>query len=343
MKYRLFTSIVALSIASAAVSAQEQTHSFFNNSFNHLDLGVTLGTTGIGFDVATPVTDWARLRTGFSYMPRAEVPMTFDIQVGDDPATSLSKFEKMAGFLTSFTGKEVEPEVEMIGKPNFWNWNFMVDVFPFKNNRHWHATVGFSLGPTKVAEAYNKTESMVSLLSVSIYNNMYDKLHGLSIRELAQVKLFEIPGLEDFGTDLDVLLQLQKHLDNYGRMGMRLGQYTHDITDEDGKVIHQKGESYVMTPDKDDMVKANMKVNAFKPYLGIGYDGHLTKHEDKLTIGFDAGVMLWGGTPHLTSHDGTDLIHDVENINGKVGDYINAIEKFKAFPVLNLRIAYKLF
>ena len=98
-----------------------------------------------------------------------------------------------------------------------------------------------------------------------------------------------------------------------------------------------------MTPDKDDMVKANMKVNAFKPYLGIGYDGHLTKHEDKLTIGFDAGVMLWGGTPHLTSHDGTDLIHDVENINGKVGDYINAIEKFKAFPVLNLRIAYKLF
>lgn len=339
MKHKLFTSVVALSIASVTINAQEQKP----NLFNHMEFGVTLGTTGIGFDVAMPAIDRVWLRTGFSYMPRVEVPMTFDVQVGDDPATSQSKFEKLSGFLSSFTGNQVKPEIDMIGKPNFWNWNFMVDIFPLKNNNHWHATVGFSLGPSKIAEAYNKTESMASLLSVDIYNNLYDKLHGLSIRELLQVKLFDVPGLEDFGTDPDLLIELQKKLDSYGRMGMQMGQYKHDIMDAEGNVIHQKGDAYVMSPDENSMVSADMKVNAFKPYLGIGYEGRLLKNEDRLAVGFDAGIMMWGGTPRLKTHDGTDLIHDVENIDGKVGDYVNGIEKFKVFPLLNFRIAYKIF
>lgn len=323
MKYRLFASIVTLSLTTAA-SAQD------SNLFNHVDFGVTLGTTGVGIDVAVPATDWARLRTGFSYVPRVEVPMTFGVQVGDDPATSQSKFDKLSGYLSSITGKEIKSEVETIGRPNFWNWNFMVDVFPLKNNRHWHVTAGFFLGPKNVAEAYNKTESMASLMSVNIYNNMYDKLHGLSLRELLSVKLFDIPGLEGFGTDPDLLIELQARLDKNGRMGIYMGDFS-------------DGSKYIMDPDENSMVKATMTVNAFKPYLGIGYDGRLVKSEDRLKIGFDAGVMLWGGTPHLTTHDGTDLTHDVENVPGKVGKYVDVIEKLKVFPLLNLRISYRLF
>ena len=338
MKHRLFTSFVALGMAVVA-NAQEQRPI----SFNHMELGVTLCTTGIGVDVAVPATSWAWLRTGFSYMPKLEVPMTFGVQVGDNPATSKSKFEKLSGILSSFSGYEAKPEVEMIGRPNFWNWNVMVDVFPLKHNHHWHLTAGFFLGPSTVAEAYNKAESMPSLMAVGIYNNMYDKLHGKSIRELAQVKIFDIPGLEDFGNDINLLKALQEKFDQYGRMGIHMGKYQRDILDEEGNVIHQKGEAYIMEPDDDSMVKADMKVKRFKPYVGIGYEGRLAKSEDRVSIGFDAGVMLWGGTPTLTTHDGTDLIHDVENIPGKVGDYVNAIEKLKVFPLLTLRIAYKIF
>ncbi|MBQ8487826.1 MAG: hypothetical protein IJ533_09295 [Prevotella sp.] len=337
MKYRLLASIVALSMTSAATYAQKQ------NLFNHMELGITLGSTGYGLDLSMPVTDWARLRTGFSYVPKIEVPMTFGVQVGDDPTTSQSKFDKLSGYLSSFTGNQVKSEVEMIGRPNFWNWNFMVDVFPLKNNRHWHATVGFFLGPKKVAEAYNKTESMASLLAVSIYNNLYDKLYGLGPRELIKVKIIDIPDLEEFGNDPNVLKKLQQGMEYYGRMGVKLGTYSHDIEDDEGNVVHKQGETYLMDPDESSMVSADMKVNAFKPYIGVGYDGHLTKHDDRLTVGFDAGIMLWGGTPHLTTHDGTDLIHDVENIKGKVGDYVSAMESFKAFPLLNFRIAYRLF
>lgn len=336
MKRRLFTSIVALGMASAAINAQKSDPCVFN----HMEFGVTLGTTGVGFDIAMPATDWLWLRTGVSYMPKVEVPMTFGVQVGDDPSTSQSKFEKLSGFLSGFTGYNPKPEVEMIGTPNFWNWNFMIDVFPFKNNRHWHAMVGFFLGPEKVAKAYNKTESMASLLAVGIYNNMYDKVHGKTL-----VEMIQDPPLTfgDFGLDPELLLELQSRLDNNGRMGVRLGTYKNDVKDAEGNVVHKKGEPYMMDPDENNMVKADMKVNAFKPYVGVGYEGRLINHEDRLTVGFDAGVMLWGGTPHLTTHDGTDLIYDVEKIPGKVGDYVDVMKQFKVFPLLNLRIAYKLF
>ena len=91
----------------------------------------------------------------------------------------------------SFTGNPVDDHVEMLGKAKMWNWNFLVDFYPLKNNKHWRVTAGFFLGPSTVAEAFNKTESMASLVAVSIYNNMYDKLHGKTKRELAGVKLVD--------------------------------------------------------------------------------------------------------------------------------------------------------
>jgi hypothetical protein len=53
------------------------------NIFNHLDASVTLGTTGIGVDLASPVTNWAQLRVGYAFMPRFNYDMQFEIQVGD--------------------------------------------------------------------------------------------------------------------------------------------------------------------------------------------------------------------------------------------------------------------
>jgi hypothetical protein len=86
-----------------------------------------------------------------------------------------------------------------------------------------------------------------------------------------------------------------------------------------------------------------MTVNALKPYVGIGYDGRLVSNNDRLSIGFDAGLMFWGGTPSLITHDGTDLIHDVDNVPGKVGDYVRIIKRAKVFPMVNLRLAFRLF
>ena len=99
----------------------------------------------------------------------------------------------------------------------------------------------------------------------------------------------------------------------------------------------------MMTPDDDDMVKADMKVNAFKPYIGVGYEGRLVKGNDRLTVAVDGGIMLWGGKPSLITHDGTDLIHDVEGITGKVGSYVDVMSKLSVYPTLSVRFAYTIF
>jgi hypothetical protein len=126
-------------------------------------------------------------------------------------------------------------------------------------------------------------------------------------------------------------------------MGVYIGTYKHDIVDADGNVIHKKGDAYMIEPDERSMVTVDMKVNSFKPYVGIGYDGRLLKTTDRVKIGFDAGLMFWGGTPHLTTHDGTDLIHDVENVPGKVGDYADIIRKANVYPMVNARLSFRLF
>ncbi len=341
MRVSIFLAAAAMMVS---VSASAQVDSQPWDKFNHLNVGVTLGTTGLGVEASMPINKYLWVRSGLSFMPRVEVPMTFGIQIGDDPAASKNKFDRMASVLEDLTGTPVSDEVKMTGKAKMWNWHVLFDIYPLQQNLHWRVTAGFFLGPSNVAEAFNQTESMTSLLAVDIYNNTYDKLHGKTMRELANVKLIDLgPGYEDIYTDLDVLLKMQELFDKAGRMGIHLGDYSHDITDEDGNVIHKKGDPYVMTPNQEHMVKADMKVNAFKPYIGIGYDGRLVKGNDRLHVGFDAGIMLWGGKPSLYAHDGTDLINDVEGITGKVGDYVDFMSKLSVYPVANVRFTYTIF
>lgn len=312
------------------------------NIFNHLDLSITAGTTGVGFDLAAPIGDYVKLRTGFSAMPRFDLTTTYGIQVGDDATQSKSKFDNIAKRLEPTFGRRIEPKVGAIRQFTMWNWNVMVDVYPFKQNKHWRFTGGFYLGPSQVAEAFNDTESMATLTAVRLYNIAYDKLHGVPAKDLKNVELIDLGEGIEINAD-DILKPLQKKFDRYGRMGVKMGTYRHDIVDEQGNVIHKEGEKYLLEPDEDCMVKANMHVNRFKPYAGFGYEGRLIKGDDRYHVSFDCGLMFWGGTPKLKTHDGTDLIHDVRDVPGRIGSNVRFIEKFKAFPVLNIRLMRKLF
>ena len=114
-------------------------------------------------------------------------------------------------------------------------------------------------------------------------------------------------------------------------MGVRIGDYVSD------------GSPYIVEPDENSMVKAEVRVNTFKPYVGFGYGGRLVKGDDRYKISFDCGAMFWGGTPSILTHDGTDLAKDVRNVRGKVGDYVKLVKNVKVFPVLNVRITRTLF
>ena len=324
--------------------AQQDVRTKDPNIFNHLDLSITAGTTGVGFDLTTPIGNYVKLRAGFSAMPRFDMPTTYKIQVGDDATKSKSKFETIATRLEPTLGKKVDSKVDAIRQFTMWNGNVLVDVYPFKQNKHWRFTGGFYLGPSQVAEAYNTTESMPTLMAVNLYNATYDKLHGVPAKELKNVQIIDLgDDLKGYMSEGDMLKIMQQKFDKYGRMGVKMGTYRRDILDEEGNVIHKEGEEYFMEPDEDCMVKASMQVNRFKPYVGFGYEGRLVKGDDRYHISFDCGLMFWGGTPELKTHDGTDLIHDVRDVPGRIGSNVRFIEKFKAFPVLNIRLTRKLF
>ena len=326
---------ILFSFALAVVTLTSQAQ----NMFNHLDLGVTLGTTGIGLDAAMPVGDYVKLRTGFEVMPRFNYDMNFGVESFDGTGTSIdqSTFNRMAEVLYGLTGFKVDQNVTMKGKPTMWNFKFMVDVYPFKNNKHWHFTAGFHWGPSKIAEAVNAQEDSPSLFAVGMYNHIYDVAYQDWVLNIpTPIIVTETTG------PIYLDPTIEKNILAMGRMGIPIGKYSHDMTDAQGNV-HKQSETYYMLPNENSMVTVEARTNSFKPYLGVGYEGRLIKGNDNYKIGFDAGLMFWGGTPSIITHDGMDLANDVEDINGKVGDYVKLIKGVKVFPVLNLRITRTIF
>lgn len=142
---------------------------------NHLDGSITLGTTGVGVDLAMPIGKMVQVRTGFNFFPHYEQTMHFGVQVGDDtdPTVQDEKFNKLSQTLNEMFAFEVDRNVDMKGKPTMKNFKLLVDVFPFRN-KHWHVITGFYWGPSTVAKAENAAYDATSLVSVAIYNNLYN-------------------------------------------------------------------------------------------------------------------------------------------------------------------------
>ena len=324
-----------------------------HNIFQHLDLSVSAGTTGIGIDLASPIGEYFQLRAGFDYMPRFTAKMKFDVMIGDKPARQYdadgnrveSTFDRMKEMLKDFVGVEVDDHVDMLGKPTMNNVKLLLDVFPFKNNKHWHFTAGFYWGPSKFAEAVNTTEAMNTLIPVAIYNNMYYKAEQDLVYDnpipMIIVPDPDNPEAKEVGLYMNP--EMAQRILNFGRMGFHLGDYAHDIYDANGNLIHQEGDRYIMEADADNMIRVKAKSNSFKPYLGFGYGGRLIKNRDDWKVSFDAGVLFWGGKPDLYLHDGINLTTDLMNIKGQVGDYVDLAKKFTVYPCLSIRFTKTLF
>lgn len=302
-------------------------------SFNpDLNVMVETGTDGIGFGLESRLNRFIGIRTGFSWMPHFEFPMHFSIQVGEDgdpgyDSQGRSRFDRMADYLEDMTGFKIDQQIDMIGEPNIYNFKLLVDIYPFRNN-HWYFTTGFFAGPSVIGRAYNRTEDMTTLMSVAMYNNIYDKVYDIEYNEDSQ--------LDGVFLGLELPPAVNNKILESGRMGMHVGDYK-DRTDENGKPI-----PYMMEPDQDNMVKAEMKVNSFKPYLGAGYSGTIDRQNNRLKLSVDCGVLFWGGTPAVYTHDGTEIVNGLDNLTGQVGKYVDMIKPLKVYPILNIGISYRL-
>lgn len=380
--------IMATSLLPVMLLAQAQ--STDKRMLNHLDVAITAGSTGIGFDLSMPVGRYLDLRAGATFMPRFTKDLHFSAQVGDyDPTMTAEenrelqnhRMGRLTELMKGFTGYDMDSRITMQGEPTMRQFKFMADIHPFKNNRNWRVTAGFYIGNRRIAKAINIREEMPSLMAVSMYNNMYWNTY------------YEQDVISYNGIGGQLPPKVTSALMEYGSIGYRLGTfkrdfyatqdmyYDHDVyakdvydqegnliqeaqyvEDEDdprfgnyvllhrkgdlqyheGDLVYKAGDEYRITPDEKVNVSARALVNVFRPYIGIGYGGPITR-DKRTSISCDLGVMFWGGRPRIVTHDGVDMLRDLKDVNGQVGRYLDLVNHFPIFPVLELRIAHTIF
>lgn len=111
-------------------AAQDKVEEF--GIFDHLAAGITLGTTGIGIDVAAPVTEYLQVRAGYNFFSGFSYKDDVDYRA--------------KGMATKTT--------EVKGKEYLSTGKLLLDVFPFRNSS-FHATAGFYIGTDEVIKAEN--------------------------------------------------------------------------------------------------------------------------------------------------------------------------------------------
>lgn len=297
--------LFVLSLATA-VQAQEKKTLFScmaqNNILNHMDVGVSVGTVGFGIDVAVPVTDYVRIRAGYSYMPPITFHSNFPIETsgGGKASYFINKFGKLnemlpEGFI-DFNLPYYKTEKELIQayengdfeakdyvaigmKPNMHHFKLLVDVLPFKNNKHWSFTAGFFVGSSTVGEAFNREGETPLLKAVNLYNERYYKEYVLNDFTLKYVnENGEQKSIGEYKT-------LTNFVKGNGMAGFYLGKF------DDGKKA-------MMVPHADNTVRAEMEVSKFRPYVGFGYNTHLSRNK-KWNLNVDAGILFICGTPKV--------------------------------------------
>ena len=311
--------------------------------------GLVVGSTGVGLEITAPLADFVQLRAGYTFVPAVQMPYAVTIP-GSDAAPTYDEegelvpntFNRLTTLLQDMTGCEVDDQFSAIATPHFRNFRLLADFYPVSSYRHWHLTAGFLWGTSTIGTLVNAPEEAPFTVALNTYNRTYDKA------------LNDDPLISYGDFDLYNLTLSQKVLD-HGRLGVEMGQRVAD------------GTPYILEPDEQGTIQATMQVNAFKPYLGTGYEAYLLPRSNQWIFSVEVGALLWGGAPRVLVSDRVrtlaekvdeygytytewdystttlDLVRDVRNVPGRPGELLSHVSRLKVYPVIELRLSRRLF
>ena len=145
---RLLTLTLIGLMGTMTVQAQDRVEEF--GLFDHLSAGISLGTTGIGFEVAAPVTSFLQARVGYSFLPKFKVK-------GDQKLKSTNPiFKKNA----EDGGTGYYDEISYEGKLNVGDFKILLDYYPFRTST-FRVTAGAYIGTSKICTA-NTTNTFLN-------------------------------------------------------------------------------------------------------------------------------------------------------------------------------------
>ena len=94
---------------------------------------------------------------------------------------------------------------------------------------------------------------------------------------------------------------------------------------------------YFLEPDKDGNVDARIRVNGFRPYVGLGFGRAVPKK--RLACQFDLGVQFWG-SPEIYLRDHKLSENDLD---GDAGGIIKVVSNASVYPSLTVRLVGRIF
>lgn len=237
--------------------------------FNHLSVGLNVGTTGIGADIAMPATRFLDIEAGISIMPKIKYNTNLHLNLSTSAINPILP-----------TPIDLD-DIPAQGKLKMINGKLMINFYPIVVSS-FHISVGAYFGSTEVAEIYNTIDGQL----LPIYQaNTFIKDNNLPFDEI----------------------------------GLTVGDYQ-------------------LTPDINGNVRATLKSNNFKPYVGLGFGRAVPKK--RIGFKFDLGAMFWG-SPEVIDHNGVSLTK--QDWDGKDGGAFKTISKIKVYPVLNFRLCGRIF
>jgi len=157
--------LIIILLLLSAVSAQAQRRGRNEHVFNHLSLGVNLGTTGIGVEVGAPLGPIVSFRGGADFFPAFSVTKQINYKRPSvlnnvPPALMEERYVNIP---------EYGAEVDVVGKPSLCQGKILFDIYTSRDTR-FHFTVGtyFSDNIMATLKAKDKTIAAVELYNQDI-------------------------------------------------------------------------------------------------------------------------------------------------------------------------------
>lgn len=124
---------LAMTLFPQSVQAQDDYVDEFG-IFDHVSPGVSLGLTGVGIDVAAPISEYVQIRAGYNFFPTFTYKEDVDYRAKGKPTRGKTKVE---------------------GKNYLGTGHLLAEFYPFPYSTSFHITAGFYLGSSEVVKIEN--------------------------------------------------------------------------------------------------------------------------------------------------------------------------------------------
>ena len=290
-----FILVAVFAAISSGASAQE--------SFKHLSVGLEVGTTGAGLQLALPVvTDHLVLTAGYNFPSigwnsTMSIP-TSDLRDGVDKFNSSLSSAGLSDRIQNRFGSSTDATVK--ANVNLGRAKMMLEYYPSKKSS-FHITAGFYAGGADFISA-----------------------------DLSSTQAF----MSDVKATQSEIKALQQKYSDYEEVR------SYNLESIEDLKISASGKSYQLK-EKDGCAQISASIRTAKvlPYLGIGIgrsfpDGHFG-------VQGDLGVA-YHGKPSLYSPNEVAYDSAAQVLSG-LEDALEIVEKVCVYPQLSVRLVYKIF